>query len=202
MTKHKITTKGQENRERILSTALDLFNRYGIEYVGVREIAKALHMRPGHLTYYFPDKERIVLEIGQGLAAANDAIYPNGEVRSLAVFFRRFKALLFNHVRYRCLLTSITRALERDPQMRRGYAARQEQRMNDLRACFRSLVAAGELRRLTKVEEGHLVASCSLISRGWVVEAVASGYDPADRIPHYLGMLRMIVGTYRPSSSA
>ncbi|HMQ75586.1 MAG TPA: TetR/AcrR family transcriptional regulator [Flavobacteriales bacterium] len=197
MAEHKITNKGREKRERILSTALDLFNRYGIEYVGVREIAKALHLRPGHLTYYFADKERIVLAIGQGLAAANDAIYPNGEVRSLAEFFRRFNALLSNHVQYRCLLTSITRALERDPQMRRGYAARQEQRMNDLRACFRALVAAGELRRLTKAEEDHLVASCSLISRGWVVEAVASGYDPADRIPHYLGMLRMIVAVYK-----
>lgn len=104
---------------------------------------------------------------------------------------------MHNHVRYRCLLLSIAWVLGQDKRFRDEYAARQEQRLGDLRTGFRSLVAAGELRVMTRAEEDHLVACCSLISRGWVVESMASGHDLSERIPHYLTMLQRTVGAHR-----
>lgn len=43
-------------REEILNIAQDLFNKYGYEKVTMREIAEALAISPGNLTYYFPKK--------------------------------------------------------------------------------------------------------------------------------------------------
>lgn len=198
MAKRKITVKGEAKQQRILAKALELFNRDGIEHIGVREIAKALRMRPGHLTYYYPDKESLVLALGRDLGAANDGVYPDGSINRLSEFYSRFEAVMRNHVRFRCLLLSITWVLGQDKRFRDEYAARQEQRLGDLRTCFRSLVASGELRAMTRTEEEHLVACCSLISRGWVVESLAGGHDLEARIPHYMAMLRRIVQDLKP----
>ena len=46
--------------ERILATALDLFNRYGEPNVATTLIASAMGISPGNLFYHFPAKELLV----------------------------------------------------------------------------------------------------------------------------------------------
>ena len=193
MAKRKITVKGEDKRARILGKALQLFNKHGVEHVAVRDIARALGMRPGHITYYFPDKESLVLELGLGLRELNDAVVPDGSVRSLDEFFVRFEQVLRNHIAYRSLLLSMARMLSNLPKVKAQYRATQEKRQADLRGGFRSLVVAGELRSLSPAEEDYLISCFSLISRGWIPETLAAGYDLEERIPHYNSLLRKVI---------
>ena len=52
--------KVSETEERIVTKALEMFNQSGVEYVGMRELAAALDMRVGNVTYYFPTKDDLV----------------------------------------------------------------------------------------------------------------------------------------------
>ncbi|MBK6341656.1 MAG: TetR/AcrR family transcriptional regulator [Flavobacteriales bacterium] len=196
MAKRRITVKGEDKRERILAKALQLFNKHGVEHVAVRDIARALGMRPGHITYYFPDKESLVIELSRSLHALNDAVVPDGTVRSLDEFFDRLQQVLRNHIAYRSLLLSMARLLSQLPRVKAQYRTTQEKRLDDLRASFRSMVAAGELRELTDEEEDHLISCCSLVARGWIPETLASGHDLDERIPHYIDMVRRIIAPY------
>lgn len=193
MVKRKTTGKGEDKRARILSKALQLFNKHGVEHVAVRDIARALGMRPGHITYYFPDKESLVLELGLGLRALNDGVVPDGSVTSLEDFFERFEQILHNHIAYRSLLLSMARLLSQLPKVKAQYRATQEKRQAALRACFRSLVAAGELRALSIAEEDYLISCCSLVSRGWIPETLSAGYDLEERVPHYNMLVRKLI---------
>ncbi|MBK6626583.1 MAG: TetR/AcrR family transcriptional regulator [Flavobacteriales bacterium] len=193
MAKRRITVKGEDKRERILAKALQLFNKHGVEHVAVRDIARALGMRPGHITYYFPDKESLVLELGLGLRALNDGVVPDGSVTSLEDFFERFERILRNHIAYRSLLLSMARLLSQLPKVKAQYRATQEKRQAALRACFRSLVAAGELRALSIAEEDYLISCCSLVSRGWIPETLAAGHDLEERVPHYNALVRKLI---------
>lgn len=197
MAKRKTTVKGEDKRARILSKALQLFNKHGVEHVAVRDIARALQMRPGHITYYFPDKESLVFELGLGLRALNDGVMPDGSVRSLEEFFARFEQILRNHIAYRSLLLSMAQLLTRLPRVKAQYRATQEKRQAALRACFRALVDAHELRALAVEEEDFLISCCSLISRGWIPEALVAGHDLEARIPYYMAMLRRIVDPHQ-----
>ncbi len=47
-------------KEKILTTSLNLFNKNGIETVGMRDIAAKLHISVGNLTYHFPAKNDIL----------------------------------------------------------------------------------------------------------------------------------------------
>ncbi|MBK8225779.1 MAG: TetR/AcrR family transcriptional regulator [Flavobacteriales bacterium] len=197
MAKRRITVKGEDKRGRILAKALQLFNKHGVEKVAVRDIARALDMRPGHITYYFPDKEAMVLELTAELRALNDAVVPDGSVRSLDEFLARFEQALRNHIAYRSLLLSMARLLSQLPKVKAQYRAIQERRRIDLRGCFRSLVVAGVLRSLSRADEDYLISCYSLISRGWIPEALAEGHDLEERIPHYNSLLRKVIEPFR-----
>ena len=58
-------------KEKLVSRALELFNENGIEYVGMRELAADLGMRVGNVTYYFPTKDDLVMELISGLRDLN-----------------------------------------------------------------------------------------------------------------------------------
>ena len=53
-------SSGQQTRESILNTALQLFRRGGFEVTTMRDIAKAAKVATGAAYYYFPSKEAIV----------------------------------------------------------------------------------------------------------------------------------------------
>ena len=74
MTKYLWISKSPTEK-KIVETALKMFNESGIEYVGMRELAAALDMRIGNLTYYFPTKDDLVNRISLDLAEENNRDY-------------------------------------------------------------------------------------------------------------------------------
>ena len=48
-------------REKIISQAVEVFNRKGISKTTLRDIARELAISDGHLRYYFKTKEELVL---------------------------------------------------------------------------------------------------------------------------------------------
>ncbi|HEY8401633.1 MAG TPA: TetR/AcrR family transcriptional regulator, partial [Cytophagaceae bacterium] len=54
-------------KEKILNTALLLFNKEGIEDITVRDIAKAMGISHGNLCYHYPNKEVIIETLYQQL---------------------------------------------------------------------------------------------------------------------------------------
>jgi AcrR family transcriptional regulator len=65
-------------REKILDTALTLFNKEGTATVSTNHIAEAAGISPGNLYYHFHNKEEIIRELFQRLFDAwdNDLAFP------------------------------------------------------------------------------------------------------------------------------
>lgn len=64
-------------KEKILATALTLFNEKGVEKVTTRQIAVALGMSQGNLCYHFPKKADIVQALYEQLVHRFDTLYAN-----------------------------------------------------------------------------------------------------------------------------
>src|SRR5918995_2707821 len=89
---------------RIVDTALEMFNASGIEYVGMRELATALGIRIGNLTYYFPTKDDLVYRLSLQLAEENSRTIIAVEAMTMPLFFDMLRMVFRNHVKYRCLM--------------------------------------------------------------------------------------------------
>jgi AcrR family transcriptional regulator len=66
-----------KRKSEILKIALALFNEKGVDGVTMRDIAKALHISLGNLTYYFPAKSDIVFTLTQELGKTIDEALSN-----------------------------------------------------------------------------------------------------------------------------
>ena len=62
-------------REKILDTALTLFNNEGTSAVSTNHIAEAAGISPGNLYYHFRNKEEIIRGLFERLFAANDKAF-------------------------------------------------------------------------------------------------------------------------------
>jgi AcrR family transcriptional regulator len=180
-------------RERILERALERFNAEGIEYVGVRELAKDLGVKGGNITYYFPTKDDLVAAVGAQLRDLNDATIAVPETPSLLVFLRMVQQVFLNHYRFRCLFLSLPNLMRHNEKVAAGYVGPVERRRRQVLATYLDSVRrAGSIHASTSAEAlERLVGFVGLVSRSWIGDASISHRerDPRWCMTHYLLMV-------------
>ncbi len=86
--------------ERILSTALRLFNQFGVDRVPVYKIAAEIGISPGNLTYHFPRKQDIIYQLIDNLEAEASQVLKskrNPGTVELAEYLIRLFRLMWRH---------------------------------------------------------------------------------------------------------
>ena len=157
--------KQEDTRQRILEKALELFSTQGYDSVSVGEIAKAVGIKAPSLYNHFPSKRAIFDAIVASTAARYEAdtgkidIHVQDAAQDIPVFTEITEEALFEKVRqifeYSLHNEPISRfrrmmTIEqfRSPELAALYSGRYVDRMIDYHAgIFRSLIAAGEIRR-------------------------------------------------------
>jgi AcrR family transcriptional regulator len=192
-----MTKSSQALETRIVATALKMFNEIGIEYVGMRELATALGIRIGNLTYYFPTKDDLVYRLSLQLSEENSRTIVANEAMNLSLFFGMLAEVFRNHVRYRCLMLSFVHIMQRNPHIAKRYSKTLTERIDTWERNVQSLIAQGYLKA-DKQEVAFLVSSLSLISRFWISEAAVSFRNDTGEVQmkHYLMMIGRIFVPY------
>ena len=190
-----------DTEERIVEVALEMFNKAGVEYVGMRELASALDMRIGNLTYYFPTKDDLVNRISLDLADENNkTIVPIEEV-TMKGFFEMLRQVFHNHLKYRCLMLSFVHLLERNPIIAKRYGKIQSKRNETWANNVMALQKGKYITTDSQEEIDFLVSTIALIARFWISEATISykGHSEQAQIAHYLNMIARIFLPYATS---
>lgn len=187
-----------DTEERIVQVALEMFNKTGVEYVGMRELAAALDMRIGNLTYYFPTKDDLVNRLSIDLAEENNkTIVPLDEL-TMKGFFEMLRQVFHNHLRYRCLMLSFVHILERNAIISKRYGKIQSKRNETWANNVLALQKGKYIATNNQSEIDFLVSSIALIARFWISEATISykGQSEQVQITHYLNMIARIFLPY------
>jgi AcrR family transcriptional regulator len=189
--------KKSETEEKIVQTALRMFNETGIEYVGMRELAVALEMRIGNLTYYFPTKDDLVNRLSLDLAEENNKIIIPVEDVTMKTFFEMVDGVFHNQAKYRCLMLSFVHIMARNPIISKRYSKIQSRR-NETWSNNIMALKKGKYISAETYEIDFLVSAISLIARFWISEAAISNknLDEAQQLKHYTRMIAMIFLPY------
>ncbi|WP_345212072.1 TetR/AcrR family transcriptional regulator [Mucilaginibacter gynuensis] len=186
MSNKKITT-----RELIIAKALEMYNAYGVEYVGVRELAKELEIKGGNITYYFPTKNDLLREISNRLTITNTEILDEPKSPGLYGFMDMNRRLYFNQYKYRSYFISLPLWLQQDIEFAQTYRAMQASRRTLFAQEIKALVNEGYLLPLSTQEMAPVLEALAATSRLWICEATIDGLIDNEQIAVHTYLKRM-----------
>lgn len=153
----------RDTRERILVTALALFNAEGTHAISTRHVATKLSISPGNLYYHFGNKEEIVLELydrieTQLLGIVVPLQSPTPTFDEVLLTLDRIFAHLWE---YRFFYRDLTALLQDVPGLKERYRVLAERVQANARLLFKSLVDLGWM--VATEEQIELLAANSWI---------------------------------------
>lgn len=136
-----------ETRERIVDTAIHLFNEGGTGPVTTNHIARALGISPGNLYYHFRNKEEIVRAIYARLRPVWEQAVtaPTDREPKLTDLLRIIDAHFRIVWDYRFYYRELPALLRRDPELARQYHEVRRAGLANLEAILRHFTTAGVL---------------------------------------------------------
>ncbi|WP_333982850.1 TetR/AcrR family transcriptional regulator [Ectopseudomonas khazarica] len=152
-----------KTRERILQTALVLFNEQGEPNVSTLEIANELDISPGNLYYHFHGKEPLVLELFERFQAEMAPLLdPPADARLDVEDYWLFLHLIVERLsQYRFLFQDLSNLAGRLPKLARGIRHWLNVLKRTLAALLARLMADGQLNSGTQAL-GQLVEQITL----------------------------------------
>lgn len=177
-------------KEEILLLAKKLFNENGYVDVGVRELARLLHISPGNLSYHFSKKEDILIALLEDLSVKNTALYmefSNNE-KNTAAFLTLLKNIFENQFDFRGVF--IGNQIVQNELMKQDhflYQRNEEKRKENFRIIFSDLTKNGFLR-CQDADIEFLISFTTLFGRFWISEATLFNRSPEKEktIAHYM----------------
>lgn len=133
----KINTK-----QKILDTARTLFNDYGYNSVSLRDIAKAVGISEGNLTYHFKKKENLI----ESLLLESVDTFPTGTPQTLEELDAIFEDLQQNVQKNLYFFLHYAQLSQSSPEICQKQSIRYSKLLKKLKRAFQNLNEAGLVR--------------------------------------------------------
>ncbi len=175
----------RSTKDRIVDSAITLFNESGITAVTTNHVAEHAGISPGNLYYHYANKEEIIRDAFERVNAEADAIWggtegpPGGARVDVGAFHRMLVGNLGLFARYAFFARELPSLLRADPVLRARYVDVAQKRTEQLEALLAPFIAAGLLKDLDDPEDLH-----ALVETAWVLGLFCIPYsETLDRTP-------------------
>lgn len=176
-------------RRRILDHARQAFNERGVATVPIREIARALELSPGNISYHFPTKEALIAALLEEEHAANNALVTAAvEPFDFARVDRIIHGIMLRDVENRWLMRDCVGLLTGLPWLRTRHVHMQRAREARVDDIVTRLIDSGSLdAERTKRDLPLLRQQLLTQVFFWLPAAIlaAPDRDPAESLDHH-----------------
>ncbi len=134
--------------EKILLTALRLFNEKGTSDITLRNIAQAAEMSQGNLNYHFKTKGDLIEALYFRLVEELNGVMSQTQVDapSLLLMYQSGRAVMEKMYGYRFLLIDFVKIMQEFPRIRTHYQQLQQGRSQQFLFLFQRLIEEGLMR--------------------------------------------------------
>lgn len=172
-----------KTKEKILESALQLFNREGIGNVSMRRIAEEAGIQIGNLTYHFRNRDTLVeLLLNQLMEELENEIAKTQVPEiSLHTLWEGLYSSYSIMNRYRFIMLDLLQMFRQYPQLLEKFRANYERRRQELAFILQLLEASGDIR--PELHPGfyqqYLLPQLYCLSDFWLSEAELLYTGPA-----------------------
>jgi AcrR family transcriptional regulator len=170
-----------KTRDKIIDTAIQLFNEQGTKAISTNHIAATTCISPGNLYYHFRNKEDIIRAIFEQMDAYGVEQYqiildkyPQGTIEALKDTFVMIQE--FNW-RYRFFKRELTALIMNDPMLRERFHATNSQMQDMIRYTIDGGIADGSIKPMNATTQQHLVDAIWLVALFWLNYLEVGGED-------------------------
>ncbi|RNC72695.1 MAG: TetR/AcrR family transcriptional regulator [Desulfuromonadales bacterium] len=190
-----------KTRDRIIETAIELFNEQGTRAVTTNHIAAAAGISPGNLYYHFRNKEDIIRAIFEQMDAYGLEQYrlitdtsPPGTLEAME---RTFVMIQEYNWRYRFFKRELTALIMADPLLRERFHQTHHALLALVRHSVDSSVALGVLRPLDEKERALLTEEIWLVTLFWLNYLEVGGEEVSEEtLRRGIDLLRNMLGSH------
>ena len=135
-------------KEKIIQTALKVFNEQGLEATSIRKIAETMGITHGNLRYHYKTKADIVYQIFLDLQAAIDQEFENifEEGISIAAILKTNEQSAAKFMEYRFFMYDFIAISRLYPRVKKGLQDNFKARKQQINAVFQYFIATGILK--------------------------------------------------------
>lgn len=184
---------GRGTREKIMETAVAMFNKKGATNVSTVQLSNEMHISPGNLYYYFDNKEHLIRCIWLEMLTPKmeDIFYAEDlelKEEGLMEFFLHLSRITYD---YRFFYLELSAMLINDPELRRLYRKRADRLMTRMSEIIQTWIDKGIMKQLEPIPRTLLVQNCWTLSQTGVTYATlldfsTSAMDACNNIIQHL----------------
>ncbi|SEW52663.1 TetR/AcrR family transcriptional regulator [Chitinophaga arvensicola] len=187
-------------REKILATALRLFNEQGIDVITIRHIAKEMGISHSNIQYYFPNADEIIATIYVNhIEELNELpIFMADETHKPAALKNSIIAVLEHIYQYRFIYIHFVVIARRMPELKKVYAQRFKIRRTQFLQLFEDYRKQGIVRAdIPAPVWENLIRSLYIIGDFWIsANELTTGLKGKKAVTYYAGLLQDLFYPY------
>ena len=159
----------RRTRERIIETALELFNRFGEPHITTADIADEMEISPGNLYYHFRNKDEIIAELFAAFERRLDGVFalPGNRAASVEDLWLLLHLLFEAMWDHRFLFRDLDEILSRNRKLASRFALIMRRGTRTVIELSRGLVAADSMRASER-EIAALAENVGLVATYWI----------------------------------
>lgn len=163
-------------KDKIVSTAIRLFNKKGIVKTTFRDVGDALGLSDGHIRYYVKTKDQLLCAILEKLNASIQETAGSGTSTDRASVSEGFYVVFCLLYEYRFIFLESPETFREFKQFNKSYQKIVEQRKVYFLSFFEFLQKTGVLSdKLGKTELNNRFEQIFIFSEGWIRYMVLTG---------------------------
>lgn len=161
-----------KTRDKIINTAIQLFNAQGTKAVSTNHIATAVGISPGNLYYHFRNKEDIIRAIFEQMDAYGfeqyQIILNSCQPGSIEAMEQTFVMIQEYNWRYRFFKRELTALIMNDPLLKERFHATNTQMLAMIRYTLDSGIANGSIKAMNDTEKACFADAIWLLALFWL----------------------------------
>ena len=161
-----------KTRDKIIDTAIQLFNEQGTKAVSTNHIATAVGISPGNLYYHFRNKEDIIRAIFEQMDAYGleqyQSILNKYQPGSIEAMEQTFIMIQEYNWHYRFFKRELTALIMNDKQLKERFHATNSQMLGMIRYTIDSGIANGSIKAMDDTEKGSFADAIWLVALFWL----------------------------------
>ncbi len=189
-----------KTKEKILSSALNLFNQQGVSSISLRDIAQSTGISKGNIGYHFPLKEDIVYQLYTQMKEELSEISKQFITTSdlLEILLKApIQTFDLSH-KYRFLYIEYVHILQHYPQIIEEHQREISERKNQFKYIFPELQSTGILRAdMNKKQWDIVLQQSGLMRTMWFAyTAFQQDLTEKERLWNYVEMVNQLLWPY------